>query len=80
MCFSLAWLENVLIWAVVVIVVVVLLRLVIGAALPHLGFAGDALVFAARIVSIVVWAVVVIAIIMFVFDLISCLLPAARLR
>ena len=71
MCFSLAWIENVLIWLVIVCAVVGLLRLVLPFVLAQLGVAGDLLM---KAINIVVWAIVCVAVIIFVFDLVGCLL------
>ena len=70
-CFSLAFIENLLIWLVIIGAVVALLKLVLPLALGVLGTAGSVVIQA---LNIVVWAIVAIAIIIFVFELISCLL------
>jgi hypothetical protein len=69
-CFSLSWIEQVLIWLVILAAVVALLRLVLPAVFSMLGVEGGLFVQA---VNIVIWAIVVIAAIYFVFALISCL-------
>jgi hypothetical protein len=76
MCFSLPWVEQVLIWLVVVCAVVALLRLLIGFVLPQLGIDGAILILVAQVIRIFIWAIVLIALIIFVFDLVSCLLPS----
>lgn len=70
MCFSLAWLMNVMIWLVVVGAVVAVVRLLLPLVLAQFG-AGGALVM--QILNIIMWAVILIAIIIFAFDLLSCL-------
>lgn len=75
MCFSLNWLEQLLIWLVVVCAIVALLRLVVGFILPRIGLAGEFVSIIVRVIQIVIWAVVLIAVIIFVFDLIYCLVP-----
>ena len=76
MCFSLAWLMNLLIWIIVVCAVVALVRLLISFVLPHLGIAGPILDFIVKALWIVLWAVICIAAVIFIFDLISCLGPS----
>lgn len=72
MCFSLAWVENLLIWLVIICAVIGLLKLVlVPFVLSPLGEAGAIVV---KAINIFIWAIVAIAIIIFVFDLISCLI------
>ncbi len=76
MCFGLEWLEDVLIWIIVICAVVALLKLLVGFVLPKLGMAGEVVSFLVAAVRIVIWAIICIALVIFVFDLIACLLPA----
>ncbi len=81
MCFSLAWLANLLIWIIVVCAVVALVRLLISFVLPHLGIGGPILDFIIKALWIVIWAIVCIAAVVFIFQLIECLGPSMpRLR
>jgi hypothetical protein len=69
MCFSLAWLEQLIVWLIVVSAVVAIIKLVIPfldslTGMPIIG----------RILMIVLWAVVAIAVVIIVFGLLSCLL------
>lgn len=73
MCFSLAWIENLLIWLVVIGAVVGILKIVVPLVLGYLGVAGGAII---QIINIVVWAVVIIFVIVLAFDLIGCLMGA----
>lgn len=68
MCFTLGWIEQLLVWIVIVIAVVAVIKLL----LPWLSslVPGGGLV--TSIISIVLWAVIAIAVIYFVFALISC--------
>jgi hypothetical protein len=70
-CFSLAWLESLLIWFVVLITVVAILKLIIPALMSALGAppGGGAVVTA---LGYIAWALVAIFAIIVVFDLISC--------
>lgn len=79
MCFGLAWIEQVLIWIVVVCAIIALLRLLVSFVLPKLGLGGEIVSFVVRAVWILIWAIVCIAAIIFIFDLIACLLPSIGL-
>ncbi len=57
MCFSLAWIEQLLIWLVIVCAIVALLKLLLPFILNQLGAAGGIMMAA---INIVVWAVVLI--------------------
>lgn len=71
MCFSLAWVEQLFIWLVIVGAIIALLKLLLPLVLGALGQAGGVIMSA---IDIIVWAIVAIAVIYFVFALISCLL------
>jgi hypothetical protein len=71
MCFSLAWLEQLLIWIVIIVAIFSLLKLVVPWILSKLGAEGGIVMQA---ISIVLWAFIAICIIYFIFMLISCLL------
>lgn len=75
MCFSLDWLRQILILAVVIAGVVMILQLLIPYLVGRLGVtlgAGWAVVVGAF--RILLWAVVTILIIIICFDIIGCLL------
>lgn len=75
-CFSLYWLETLLVWLVVIAAVVALVRLI----LPHvLGAFGTAGAMVSQALNIVIWAVVAIAVIVLVFDLLACFVGVPRL-
>ena len=74
MCFSLAWIEQILIWAVVVVAVVAIIKILIALVLPQLGWAGSVIM---QGLNIVMWAVVAIFVIVICFDLIGCLITYA---
>lgn len=75
MCFSLAWLSQVLIWIVIIAAIVAILNLLLPRVLGQLtGILGDAVSLIAQILRIVLWAVVLIFVIYIAFDLISCLM------
>lgn len=71
MCFSMEWLKQLLILAVIVIAVIGILRALIPWALTKLG--GIDLGPLPRIFEIVMWAVIIIAVIVIAFSLIECL-------
>ena len=69
MCFSMAWIEQLCIWLIMVIAVVAIIRLLV----PFLtGMIGIPIV--AQIINIVLWAVVAIMCVYIIFALIGCLL------
>lgn len=70
MCFSLEWVERLLIWLVVLVAIIAILKLVIPPILAQLGWAGSLVL---QILNIVIWAIVLIAIIIFAFSMIECL-------
>ena len=76
-CLNLAWLEQLLIWLVVIGAVFALVRLLLPLVLGPLGVAGSTV---ANALYIVIWAIVAIAVIVLIFDLISCLIGIPRLR
>jgi nitric oxide reductase large subunit len=71
-CFSLGFLEQLLIWLVIVCAIVAIIRLVLPLALTPIPIV-------AQILNIVMWAVIAIAVIYIVFDLLSCLIGFPRL-
>jgi hypothetical protein len=76
-CFTLGWLEQLLIWLVVIGAAIALVKLLIPLVVGPLGVAGATIVNA---LNIIIWAVVAIAVIVLVFDLLSCLVGVPRVR
>jgi hypothetical protein len=72
MCFSLGWLEQLLIWLVVVCAVVAVIRILVPMVAPPFPVV-------IQILNVVMWAVITIAVIILVFDLLSCLVGFPRL-
>lgn len=71
MCFSLAWIQQLCVWLIVVFAVVAIIRLLV----PYLtGLIGVPII--AQIINIVLWAFVAIMIVYIVFALLGCLLGA----
>jgi hypothetical protein len=72
MCFSAAWLENLLVFIVIVCAVIALIMLLIRFVVPKLGIGGEILAFVVAALRIILWAFVCICAIYFIFALISC--------
>jgi hypothetical protein len=70
-CFSLGWIEQLLVWLVVIVAVVSIIKLLVPFVLAQLGAAGG---IVAQIINIALWAFVCILVIYFAFAVISCLL------
>ena len=77
MCFSLAWIEQVLIWIVVIAAIIGLLQLLVSFLLPRLSLAGEIISLVTAAVRIMIWAAICIFAIIIIFELISCLLGGA---
>jgi hypothetical protein len=76
-CFSLGWLEQLLIWLVIIAAIIALIRLILPVALGPLGPVG---VTVTQALYIVLWTIVCIAIIILIFDLLGCVVGVPRLR
>jgi hypothetical protein len=68
MCFSLGWLEQLIVWLIVIAAIIAIIRLLIPfidslTGMPILG----------RVLEIVLWAIVAIAVVILIFGLLSCL-------
>jgi hypothetical protein len=68
MCFTLEWLEQLLVWLVIVGAIIAILRLVIPWVLAQLGIP-----IISQVLNIILWAIVCIIVIWIVFALLSCL-------
>ncbi len=71
MCFSLSWIEQLLVWLVIIVAVVAILKLLVPFVLSQLGVAGGII---GQIINIALWAFVCILVIYFAFAVIWCLL------
>ena len=69
MCFSLAWLEQFLVYCIIVGAVIAIIRLIVPWVLAQIGIP-----LIAQVINIVLWAVVCIFVIYICFALLSCLL------
>ena len=74
-CFSLQWVEQLLIWLVIFGAVFAILNLLIPWVLSGIGAPlSGAVSLIMRVLMIIFWAAVTIAVIIICFDLISCLI------
>jgi hypothetical protein len=73
-CFSLGFIEHILIWLVVVVAVLAIIRVLLSFATPPAEFQWLISV-TTQIVKIVLWAAIIIAVIVLVFGLLSCVVP-----
>jgi hypothetical protein len=69
MCFSLAWLEQLVVWLIVIAAIIAVIRLVIPFLDSLTGFP-----IIGQILMIILWAVVAIALVIIIFGLLSCVL------
>ena len=67
-CFSLAWIEQLLVWLVIVCAIIAILRLLLPWVAAQLGIP-----IIAQVINIILWAVVVCFVIYFCFALLECL-------
>lgn len=81
MCFSIGWLEQVIVWLIIVCAVVAIIRLLVpllvGVLEPLLGGVAGTI---GQIINIILYAFIAIVVVYFVFGLISCLLGAGGLH
>lgn len=68
-CFSLGWLEQVLIWIIIVVAIISIIRLLVPFLLSLIG-----LPIVGAIINIILWAIVAIMCVYIIFALLSCLL------
>lgn len=68
-CFTLAWLQQFLVWCIIVGAVIAIIRLVVPWVLSQVGIP-----LIAQVVNIILWAIVAIFVIYIIFALLSCLM------
>lgn len=73
MCFSLPWVEHLLIQMVIIGAIVALVRLLLPIVLGWFGPPGAVV---QRVIDLLMWAAVCIFLIIIIFDVISCLLSS----
>jgi hypothetical protein len=69
MCFSLAWLEQLVIWLIVIAAVIAIIKLLVPLLDSLIGIP-----IIGQIIMIALWAFVAIAVVILIFGLLSCLL------
>jgi len=67
-CFSLSWLESLLVYLIIVCAVVAILRLIVPWVAAQLGIP-----IISQVLNIILWAIICILCIYIVFALLSCL-------
>jgi uncharacterized BrkB/YihY/UPF0761 family membrane protein len=73
MCFSVEWIEQLLVWAVIIIAIISILKLLVPWILGQLGAGGGII---AQVINILFWAIICIFVIYICFAVIACLLSA----
>jgi len=73
-CFSLQWLEQFVVYCIVVGAVIALIRLIVPWAVAQLGVP-----LLGQVVSIILWAIVCIFAVYIIFSLFSCFIGGAGL-
>ncbi len=76
MCFSIAFLFQLLIWLVIVGAVYAIIKLVVPAVMAQFGGPGSLL---AQVINIVLWAVMLIIVLYLIWDLVECLVGSGGL-
>lgn len=71
-CFSLEWLENLLIWVLVILFVVAVINLILPRILAAFGPSPPGADVVLTVLRYLVWTIVAIAVVIFIFDLIYC--------
>ena len=68
-CFSLSFLQQLIIWVIVIAAIVAVIRLLVPYLTSLIGFP-----IIGRIIEIVLWVVVAIAVVYLIFGLLGCLM------
>ena len=76
-CFSLLWIQQLIIWIIVVAAIVAIIRVVVPWLTTVMGGTMPGPVLA--ILNIVMWAVIAIAVVIIVFDLLACIASGPRI-
>lgn len=76
MCFSVAFLFQLLIWLVIIGAIYAILQLVVPYVLSQLGSPGGLL---AQVIKIILWAVIVVLVLYLIWDLVDCLVGSGGL-
>jgi hypothetical protein len=73
-CFSLGFIEHILIWLVVVVAVFAIIRIALSFTNPPAEFQW-LISLITQVVKIILWAAILIAVIVLIFGLLSCVVP-----
>ncbi len=76
MCFSVAFLFQILIWLVIIGAIYAIIRLVVPAVMAQFGGPGSML---AQAINIILWAVMMVLALYLIWDLVECLLGSGGL-
>jgi len=68
-CFTLGWLQQFLVWCVIVGAIIAIIRLIVPWVMAQVGIP-----MLAQIVNIILWAIVCIFVIYIAFSLLGCLI------
>ena len=68
-CFTLQWLQQFLVWCIIVGAIIAIIRLVVPWAMAQVGIP-----LLAQVINIILWAVVCVFVIYIVFALLGCLI------
>ena len=74
-CLSLGFLQQLIIWVIVIAAIVAVIRLLVPYLTSLIGFP-----IIGRIIEIVLWAVVAIAVVYLIFGLLGCLMGGGGLH
>ena len=74
-CLSLGFLQQLIIWVIVIAAIVAVIRLLVPYLTSLIGFP-----IIGRIIEIVLWAIVAIAVVYLIFGLLSCLMGGGGLH
>ena len=75
MCFSLAWLEQLFIYVIVVGAIIAIIRLLLPMVFAQLGGPGAVI---GQVINIILWAIIACFVVYICFALFSCLLDGGH--
>ncbi len=76
MCFSVAFLFQLLIWLVILGAIYAIIKIVVPAVLAQFGAPGGML---AQVINIVLWAIMMVIALYLIWDLVECLVGSGGL-
>ena len=75
MCFSLAWLENLFIYIIVIGAIFAIIRLLLPMVFAQLGAPGNVI---GQVINIILWAIIACLVVYICFGAIGCLLEGGH--